>query len=46
MVSTNLLMRMSMGLLSERYSTTTDHKYWESQLSGNFSIIPPSTIGL
>ena len=40
--NTNLLMRMSTGWLSERYSTTTVHRYWGSQLSGNFSIIPPS----
>ena len=44
--NTNLLMRMSTGWLSERYSTTIVHKYWGSQLSGNFSIIPPSAIGL
>ena len=34
------------GWLSERYSTTTVHKYWGPQLSGNFSIVPPSAIGL
>ena len=45
-ISTNLLIRMLMGWLPKRYSTTTDPKYCGSQLSGNFSVIPPSAIGL
>ena len=40
------LSRISIGWSFERYSTTTDHRYCRSQLSGNFSNIPPSAIGL
>ena len=39
-------MRISIGWSFERYSTTTVHRYCGSQLSGYFSNIPPSAIGL
>ena len=37
-------MRMSTGWLSKRYSTTTVHKYWGSQLSGISLLFHPQPL--